>query len=95
MPREVPLVKYPSNKVNSYREKVISAWRAKDNWLSEEQFRVTSAALVLKQKVLAADVAAILAASSFRNFVEIFVIFIMQQFPEACIMNALIVLALS
>ena len=56
---------------------------------------MTSAALVLKQKVLAADVAAILAASSFRNFVEIFVIFIMQQFPEACIMNALIVLALS
>ena len=90
-----PVSHYPSNKVNSYREKVLSAWRAKGNWLCEEQFRATLAALVLKQKVLAADVAAILGASSFGNFAEIFVIFIMQQFPEACIMKALIVLALS
>ena len=93
-PARVPLVKYPSNKVNS-REKVISAQRAKDNWPCEEQFRATLAALVLKQKILAADVAAILGASSFGNFVRIFIIFIMQQFPEACVMNALIVLALS
>ena len=44
-----PLVKYPSNKVNLYQEKVISARRAKNNWLCEEQFRATFADLVLQE----------------------------------------------
>ena len=43
------LVKYPANKLNSYREKVISALRAKDKWLCKGQFLATFAALILKK----------------------------------------------
>ena len=42
--------KYPATKLKSYREKVISALRAKDKRPCEEQFLATFAALILKKR---------------------------------------------
>jgi len=83
------LAKYPANKLNPYREKVISALRAKDKWLCEEQFLATFATLILK-KSFSGSCSSDFRRKFFGNIVAI-LSSLMSRFPEACVMNALIV----
>ena len=91
-PTRGPLVKYPVNKVNSYRKKSHLCWARKVK-CDEQQFRATFVALIFQEefKLLMHQrffFFTILLQSSF-----IFFSF-MQRFPYVCTLNALIVLAL-
>ena len=68
--------------MNSYRKKVISAGWAKDNWLCEEQFRATFAALGLKKSFGGSCSSDFWRKFFCGKFVGIFVVFkMLQQIP--------------